>query len=116
MLLRGVGEAVLVVGANRPHDPGAFCEALDLGPFSAVVTAAATWPRAMPATEVADAVAAAIAAAGLGALRPEIIPAADVSAAVEVAQDRAGPEGIVVVTGSLYIAAEARRLLVTRSH
>ena len=116
VLLRGVGEAVLVVGANRPHDPGAFCEALDLGPFSAVVTAAATWQRAMPATEVADAVAAAIAAAGLGALRPEIIPAADVSAAVEVAQDRAGPEGIVVVTGSLYIAAEARRLLVTRSH
>ncbi|WP_419922790.1 bifunctional folylpolyglutamate synthase/dihydrofolate synthase [Candidatus Poriferisodalis sp.] len=109
-------EAVLVIGANRPHDPGAFCEALDLGSFDAVVTAAATWPRAMPASEVADAVKAVAATAGRGASAPKIIPASDVPTATQIAQDRAGPGGIVVVTGSLYLAAEVRRLLAARSH
>ena len=104
---------VLVIGANRPHDPAAFCEALDLGAFSTVVTTAASWPRAIAPGEVADAVERAM--AGLRR-QPEIVPIAGVDDAVRWAQDRAGAEGTVVVSGSLYVAAEARRLLAPGPH
>ena len=104
---------VLVIGANRPHDPAAFCEALDLGVFSTVVATTASWPRAMAPTDVADAVERAV--TGLDQ-RPEIVPIASVDDAVRWAQDRAGADGTVVVTGSLYVAAEARRLLSRHPH
>lgn len=105
---------VLVVGANRPHDPAAFCEALGLGSFDAVIATAAQWPRALPPAEIA---AAAQAAGGAerettgGRRPPEVINSDSVSEAVQAACERAGSDGIVVVTGSLYVAAEARRLL-----
>ena len=114
--LRGAQTAqVLVLGANRPHDPAAFCEALDLGSFDAVIATAAQWPRAMPPAEIAAAVEAAWRAVGEAAVRraPEIITAANVPDAIQAACERAGPDGIVVVTGSLYVAAEARRHLET---
>ncbi len=99
---------VLVIGANRPHDPAAFCEALDLGVFDAVVATAASWPRATPPSDVVDAVGR----AAIGCDRPpEIVPIASVDDAVRWAADRAGADGTVVVSGSLYVAAEARRLL-----
>ena len=102
------GPRVLVIGANRPHDPGAFCEALDLAPFDAVVATAATWQRAMTPSEVA----AAVEDASAGRERPLHVTGVDgVGEALQHARDRAGREGIVVVSGSLYVAAEARRLL-----
>ena len=104
---------VLVIGANKPHDPAAFCEALDLGVFDAVVATAAAWPRAMAPSDVADAVEHVAAGAGR---RPEIIPIGGVEDAMRWAMDRAGADGTVVVSGSLYVAAEARRLLGTRPH
>ncbi|WP_423923408.1 bifunctional folylpolyglutamate synthase/dihydrofolate synthase [Candidatus Poriferisodalis sp.] len=107
------GSNVLVIGANRPHDPGEFCEALDLEPFDAVVATAASWPRAIPPSEVS----AAVENAAAGRDRPlDIIAAASVTDALQHALDRAGPDGIVVVSGSLYIAAEARRLLGSHPH
>jgi dihydrofolate synthase/folylpolyglutamate synthase len=105
---------VLVIGANRPHDPAAFCEALGLGPFDAVVATAADWPRALPPAEIVEAVEAALVPAGEAADRrspPQIINTASVSEALRVACERAGSDGIVVATGSLYVAAEARRFL-----
>ena len=105
--------SVLVVGANRPHDPAEFCEALDLGVFDAVVGTAASWPRALAPSDIVD--AAERAAAGL-TQRPEIIPISNVDDAVHWAIDRAGAEGTVVVSGSLYVAAEARRLLGASAH
>ncbi len=110
---------VLVIGANRPHDPGAFCEALGLDQFDAVVATAADWPRALPPADIAAAVEAVV-----GADRqttghrhpPEIISTADVPEAVQAASERAGSDGIVVVSGSLYVAAEARRLLGVDPH
>lgn len=107
---------VLVLGANRPHDPAAFCEALDLGSFDAVVATAAQWPRALVPAEIAEAVEAAAGADPGGEPALEILSAATVPDAVAVARDRAGPGGIVVVSGSLYVAAEARRLLGAHPH
>lgn len=104
---------VLIIGANKPHDPAAFCEALDLGVFDAVVATAAAWPRAMAPDDVAAAVESV--AAGLGQ-NPEVLAISDVGEAVRWAQDRAGTQGTVVVSGSLYVAAEARRLLESRPH
>lgn len=104
---------VLVIGVNRPHDAGAFCEALDLGSFDAVVATAAEWPRAMAPSDIVAAARNATA----GRRRPlEVISAANVSDAVRAGRERAGSEGIVVVSGSLYVAAEARRLLGVDPH
>jgi len=110
---------VLVIGANRPHDPAAFCEALGLGSFDAVIATAAQWPRALPPAEIAAATEAAwgtdretTGSRGL----PEIISTASVSEAVQAACEWAGSDGIVVVSGSLYVAAEARRLLGVDPH
>lgn len=104
---------VLVIGANKPHDPGAFCEALDLGAFDAVVATAADWPRAIAPDDVAEAVLRVAAGAGH---RPEIVPVSGVDDALRWAMDRAGADGTVVVSGSLYVAAEARRLLEASPH
>ncbi|WP_419916046.1 bifunctional folylpolyglutamate synthase/dihydrofolate synthase [Candidatus Poriferisodalis sp.] len=116
----GAGSArVLVIGANRPHDPAAFCEALGLDQFDAVVATAADWPRALPPTDIAAAVEAAAGADGETTGRrhpPEIINTPSVSEAVHAACERAGSDGIVVVSGSLYVAAEARRLLGVDPH
>lgn len=107
---------VLVLGANRPHDPAAFCEVLDLGSFDAVVATAAQWPRALAPAEIAEAVEAALEAATGGRPPLEILVSDTVPDAMAVACDRAGTGGIVVVSGSLYVAAEARRLLGVGPH
>ncbi|WP_419865233.1 bifunctional folylpolyglutamate synthase/dihydrofolate synthase [Candidatus Poriferisodalis sp.] len=110
---------VLVIGANRPHDPAAFCEALGLGSFDAVIATAAQWPRALPPAEIAAAVEAAWGAdrETTGSRRPlEIINTGSVSEAVHAAREWAGSDGIAVVSGSLYVAAEARRLLGVDPH
>lgn len=110
---------VLVIGANRPHDPAAFCEALGLGSFDAVIATAAQWPRALPPGEIAAAVETAWGADGetAGSRRPpEIVNTDSVSEAVQASRERSGSDGIVVVSGSLYVAAEARRLLGVDPH
>ncbi|WP_419855983.1 bifunctional folylpolyglutamate synthase/dihydrofolate synthase [Candidatus Poriferisodalis sp.] len=116
---RADSAGVLVIGANRPHDPAAFCEALGLGSFDAVVATAAQWPRALPPAEIAAAVESAAGADGasIGHRHPlEIINTDSVSEAVQVARELAGSDGIMVVSGSLYVAAEARRLLGADPH
>ncbi len=118
---------VLVLGANRPHDPAAFCEALGLDAFDVVVATAVQWPRALPPATIAEAVeSVAVESVGVESATvnsaadrsratrrhpPEIITVDDVGEAVQMARDRAGPSGVVVVSGSMYVAGEARQLL-----
>lgn len=44
----------------------------------------------------------------------EIEPVAEVAAALQRARDGAGPEAVIVVTGSIYLVGEAMRLLGVR--
>jgi len=93
----------LVVGATRGHDPAAFAAALreaGLVPSHVVATRARA-PRSLEA----DTVAAGAATAFAG----RVTVVAGVERAVSEARARAeGEDGVVVVTGSLYLVGEAR--------
>jgi dihydrofolate synthase/folylpolyglutamate synthase len=97
------GEAQAVVGMLTGRDPVAMLEALLTAGVRSVVACAPDSPRALPAETVAEA------AAGLGM---EATVAPSPGEAVQLALSRAGPDDRVVVCGSLYVVAEARRLLV----
>lgn len=97
---------VLVIGANRPRDPQQLLEALNGTEFSKIIVTAANWSRAVPANELA----AALGGNG-GAI--EVVP--QVSDAVDRAIEIAGETGLVLITGSLYVASEARSQLVDTS-
>ena len=95
----GEDPPVLVVGMNRPRHPGHMLEALRAGEARHVIATAADWPKAIPPGEIA----AAGAAAGM------VVETVDtVAAAVNRAVEIAGPDGSVLVTGSLYVVGEAR--------
>ncbi len=96
------GEAQAVVGMLTGRDPVAMLEALLTAGVRSVVACAPDSPRALPAEAVAEA------AVGLGM---EAVVAAGPGDAVRLALSRAGPDDRVVVCGSLYVVAEARRLL-----
>jgi len=93
---------ILVIGTNRPHDPVAFVNALRGTEFGVVIATAANWPRAIPADTLGTA---------LNHCGPpvEIVP--NVGDAVKRAIELAGENGTVLVTGSLYVASEARSQL-----
>jgi dihydrofolate synthase/folylpolyglutamate synthase len=97
------GEGVAVVGMLSGRDPSAMLGALATAGIRTVVACAPDSPRAMGSDVVAEA------ARGLGM---EVWPAGGVVEAVRSAMDRAGPDGRVVVCGSLYVVADARSLLV----
>jgi len=90
---------VLVVGCSGPHDPLGFLEAIDVDRFDLVVATGAAWPRSLPAADIE------VAAQGLGAV---VEVAGTVAEAVDAGIRFAGEAGTVVVTGSLYVASEAR--------
>jgi dihydrofolate synthase/folylpolyglutamate synthase len=93
--------AAVVLGTMIDKDAAAIARAL--APMAeTVVVARAGNPRAAPA----ETVAAAIAAVGLA---PEVAPT--VSAAVARALSLADRTGLVLVTGSLSVVAEAREAL-----
>lgn len=93
--------AVLVLGVLGDKDPAALAAAL--APVtSAVIAAESHTPRAVPAARVADVLAAAGRPAHAGG---------DVAAALRRAAALAGPAGLVLVTGSLTVVAEAREAL-----
>jgi dihydrofolate synthase/folylpolyglutamate synthase len=96
------GSRILVVGVLAPHDPAPFLEALDAATADLVVACTPPSPRAVPASEVASA------AAALG-VAAEVVP--DVDRAVARAIDRAGPDDVVLITGSLYVVGRARSAL-----
>jgi dihydrofolate synthase/folylpolyglutamate synthase len=97
----------LVFGTTRDKDLAAQLRAL-LPLFDAVVvTQYVENPRALPPAEVADAVAA------IRGAPPEV--AAEPASALELARRRTAPDGLICVTGSLFLAAEARAVLLGRA-
>ncbi len=93
---------VMVVGMLGGKDPVEMLTALDAPKARLVVTCPPPSPRAQPAEDVADAVRS------LGA---HATVAGSVAEALEVALGQAGPEELVLVTGSLYVVGAARALL-----
>jgi dihydrofolate synthase/folylpolyglutamate synthase len=100
---------ILVVGmlAGASKDPTAMLRALGVGSPAVrlVVACPAPSPRAQPAATIAST------AEALGC---PARAAGSVPAALETALGAAGPDDLVVVTGSLYVVGEARRALAGR--
>ncbi len=93
---------VMVVGMLGGKDPVEMLTALDAPKARLVVTCPPPSPRAQAAEDVADAVRS---------LGGHAIVAGSVAEALEVALGQAGPEELVLVTGSLYVVGAARALL-----
>ena len=95
-----VSPRVLVVGMlqGKGKDPKTILQALGATSASLVVACPAPSPRTVPADEIAGA------ARELG-VDAEVAP--DVHAAIEVAKQAAGEDGLVLVAGSLYVAGAA---------
>ncbi len=100
------GDRVAVVGMLAGRDPSAMIAPLRAAGVSTLIACAPRSPRALAAEIVGEAARA----AGL-----EVHVAASAREALSAALERAGTEGLVVVAGSLYLAAEARDLLVERA-
>jgi dihydrofolate synthase / folylpolyglutamate synthase len=96
------GRPIAVVGMLTGRDPTAMLDALLSAGVRTVVACAPDSPRALPAADVADA------AFGMGM---EVATAATPVEAVRMAVERAGPDDLVVVCGSLYVVADARQAL-----
>jgi dihydrofolate synthase / folylpolyglutamate synthase len=97
------GEAQAVVGMLSGRDPTSMLEALMTAGIRSVVACAPDSPRALEAAVVAEAASA---------LGMAVTTAGSPADAVALALGRAGADDLVVVCGSLYVVADARRLLV----
>jgi len=96
------GEIVAVVGLLQGRDPGSILAELRDGGVKTVVACNAPSPRSIDSQHVA----AAAREVGLDALS-----VGTVSDAIDVALPRVREDGMLLVTGSLYVVAEARDLL-----
>ncbi len=93
---------VLVLGTSRDKDIGAIAAAL-APPAAAVVITRSHHNRAMDIDRIAAEVRA--------HLRGPLLLAPDLPAALAIARKFAGPHDLICVTGSLFVAAEAREAL-----
>ncbi len=91
-----------VIGLLRGKQPLEMLEALGVADAAHVVCTRAPSPRAL------DPVAVAEAARSLGVDDARIDIVDDVAAAVDRAREVTGPDGQIVVTGSLYVVGAAR--------
>jgi dihydrofolate synthase/folylpolyglutamate synthase len=98
------GATVAVLGMLHGRDPSAVLQALAGAGVATVVACTAPSARALPATEIAEAARA----LGLTALATD-----SVDDAVTLALARVADDGLLLVTGSLYVVAEARRRFVS---
>jgi dihydrofolate synthase / folylpolyglutamate synthase len=97
------GPSVAVLGMLAGRDPSAILQVLASAGVTTIVACNAPSPRALPAEQIAEAARA----SGLEAL--------SVDTAVEalsLASSRVPPTGRLIVTGSLYVVAEVRAVLV----
>jgi dihydrofolate synthase/folylpolyglutamate synthase len=93
---------ILVVGMLHGKDPALMLEALGARRARLVVACPAPSPRTHPAAAVVEA------ALRLGV---DAIETDSVEGALEVALSEAGPDDLVLVTGSLYVVGAARAAL-----
>ncbi len=94
----GGSPRVFVLATLEPRDPASFIADVGIGPGDYVIGTPVNSPRSISAERIAEAATAAGATA-------EAAP--DTESAIERAKTLAGVEGIVVVTGSLYVVGEA---------
>ena len=97
-----VERRVVVMGVLKGRDVAAMLEALDPSRTAAVVACAPPSPRAMPPDELAAV------ASGLG-LRAEAV--LDPVGALRRGLEVAGPDDLLLVTGSVYLVGAVRREL-----
>ena len=95
----GAKNVVVVMGCLRGRDPIELLNAIGPARITHVVATEPASPRAQAAKIVADAAIA---------LGYEVTTFEDVGEAIRAAQDLAGDEDLVVVTGSLYVVGAAR--------
>lgn len=98
----GITGRVLVVGLLQGKDPAEMLAAIGADRARLVVACRPPSPRALPPSEVAEA------AAALG-VATEVHD--DVAAALSAARAAAGPDDLVLVTGTLYLVGAARSVL-----
>nr|MDQ2754774.1 Mur ligase family protein [Actinomycetota bacterium] len=98
----GMLRRILVVGMLRGKDPGEMLDALGAADAALVVTCPPPSPRAQPAAVIAEAAAA----LGIPVQVAESVPEA-----LQIALAAAGPDDLVLVTGSLYVVGAARAIL-----
>jgi dihydrofolate synthase/folylpolyglutamate synthase len=97
-------ETVMVLGILQDKDAEAMCRIL--GPMvKGVVIAEASTDRAMAADRLAKV---------MGAFNQDVSFEECIADAMLQAIERAGPEGTVLVTGSIYLAGDALRWLKAR--
>jgi dihydrofolate synthase/folylpolyglutamate synthase len=94
-----VGRRILVVGMLSPRDPVEMLRALEADKADLLIACAPDWPRAIPASDIA-------AAARAIPVVAEVVP--DVGDAVQRALAVATEDDAILVTGSLYVAGDAR--------
>ena len=101
------GRRTLIIGVLSGRDPAAMLEAIGAGGFDEIITCTPPTGRARPAAALADAAAS----RGWAATALD-----DIGDALRHAIRSAGPADQIVVTGSIYLVAEARDgLLMTQS-
>lgn len=101
------GSLVLVVGLLGGRDPAEVLEAMGATEAGFLVACTPGSPRAIPGSEVAAA------AEGLGIVAEAV---GSVEDAVQRALSVAGPDDVVVVAGSIYVAGPARAALLAEEH
>lgn len=94
------GEYMLVAGFLRGRDPAEMLSALRADEAAVVVCCTPPSPRGIPAAETA--------AAALAIGCDDVLAVDDVARACDAALTRATADDAVLVTGSLYVAGEAR--------
>ena len=95
-------DTIALVGMLQGRDPSAMLEALRPAGVTTVVACTAPSPRAIPAASIAEAARA----LGLQALAADTV--AD---GLTLARARLSSTGTLIVTGSLYVVADARAIL-----
>jgi dihydrofolate synthase/folylpolyglutamate synthase len=95
-------DTVALIGMLQGRDPSAMLEALRPAGVRTVVACTAPSPRALPAASIAEAARA----LGLQALAADTV-----TDGLTLARARLSPTGTLIVTGSLYVVADARAVL-----
>jgi dihydrofolate synthase/folylpolyglutamate synthase len=95
---------VLVVGYTAGRDPAEMLSLVGASHARVIIACAPPHPRALPTSSVVDAVAS------LG-LTAEVAQTSSVPAAVARAMESVSDEEFVLVTGSLYVVGDARKVL-----